>query len=342
MLSPTDYVLPPGSLILVTGANGYIASHVIDILLSLGYNVRGTVRVPKPWLSQYFDTKYGAGRFESIIVAALDDSAGWEGKLSNVAGVLHIASDVSWQLDPAVVIPFAQRSTKCILEAAAREGSVKRFVLTSSSSAALIPVPNAEGIRVDENTFNETSIKAAWDDTIPPETRAYHVYCASKAEQEKTAWQWVREAKPGFVFSTVIPDAAYGRILHPEISGSSFGLLRNMLKGDDLIMRLLPPQWFVNVEDAARLHIIALLSPAVKDERIFAFASPFNWTDVVETLRKLRPRNKSIPDPPENEGRDLSEIVLASRAECLLQDFFGQEGWIGLERSIADGIVDLE
>jgi hypothetical protein len=39
--------LPQGSRILVTGANGYIASHVVDKLLGLGHMVRGTVQCPR-------------------------------------------------------------------------------------------------------------------------------------------------------------------------------------------------------------------------------------------------------------------------------------------------------
>lgn len=101
-------------------------------------------------------------------------------------------------------------------------------------------------------------------------------------------------------------------------------------------------EWFVNVEDTARLHVVSLLSPAVKGERIFACASAFNWTDIINILRKLRPNNQLIPEPPVNEGRDLSDIVLSRRAEELLQEFFGQPGWISLERSIAEGIEGRE
>ena len=84
--------------------------------------------------------------------------------------------------------------------------------------------------------------------------------------------------------------------------------------------------------------MVALLIPSVNGERIFAFAAPFNWTDIVKILRKLRPNNKVIPDPPPNEGRDLTEVVLSRRAEQLLCDFFGRSSWVGLEESIADGI----
>ncbi|KAL2815047.1 NAD(P)-binding protein [Aspergillus cavernicola] len=342
MLSVDEYVIPPGSLILVTGVNGYIASHTVDILLSLGYKVRGTVRAAKPWLDKYFDDKYGKGRFESVIVTALDDPAAWtKGTLTNVAGLCHIASDLSFSPDPATVIPWVKQSTISLLGAAAREKSVKRFVLTSSSSAALLPVPNAEGVRVDENTWNEASVKKAWDDSTPPLERRFHTYAAAKAEQEQAAWRFVKEQHPGFDLNVVVPNCNYGRILLPEITGSSMGMLRNMLKGDATAMRLLSPQWFVNVEDTARLHALALLNPTVKGERIFAFACPFNWNDIIPILRKLRPENRLIPNPPENEGRDLSEIVHSKRAEGLLRDFFGQPSWICLEQSIAEGLGDM-
>ncbi|PIG87846.1 hypothetical protein AARAC_009850 [Aspergillus arachidicola] len=58
-MSNAQHALPKGSRVLVTGANSYIASHVVDQLLQLGYLVRGTIRAPKPWLSEYSTQKYG-------------------------------------------------------------------------------------------------------------------------------------------------------------------------------------------------------------------------------------------------------------------------------------------
>lgn len=40
----SEKAIASGSLVLVTGVNGYIASHVADQLMSLGYRVRGTAR----------------------------------------------------------------------------------------------------------------------------------------------------------------------------------------------------------------------------------------------------------------------------------------------------------
>jgi uncharacterized protein YbjT (DUF2867 family) len=84
------YIIPRGSLILVTGANGYIASHVVNILLELGFKVRGTVRAAKPWLGGFFEQKYGKGRFESVVVPALEDEDAWSKIAENVSGVALI------------------------------------------------------------------------------------------------------------------------------------------------------------------------------------------------------------------------------------------------------------
>lgn len=82
--------LQTGDRILVTGANGYIASNVVDVLLSLGYLVRGTVREEKPWLVELFDSKYGPGKFETVIVPHLDNEEALLSVLDGVSGVVHL------------------------------------------------------------------------------------------------------------------------------------------------------------------------------------------------------------------------------------------------------------
>ena len=82
--------LPMGSMILVTGANGYIGSNITDCLLQLGFRVRGTVRTPKPWLDQLFVRKYGQNAFESAIVPSLEDESLLSSALHGVSGVIHV------------------------------------------------------------------------------------------------------------------------------------------------------------------------------------------------------------------------------------------------------------
>jgi hypothetical protein len=100
------------------------------------------------------------------------------------------------------------------------------------------------------------------------------------------------------------------------------------------------PEYYIDVRDDARIHVAALLDPSVNNERLFAFAYEFNWTDLIAILKKLRPDNKNIPNPPENEGRDLSDVK-NQRAKEIMMKFFGVQGWTGLEDSVKAGIVGV-
>jgi nucleoside-diphosphate-sugar epimerase len=62
--------IPKGSLILVTGVNGYIASHIAKCLLERGYHVRGTVRdaYKAEYIHTIFDEEYSKEAFQVRIV----------------------------------------------------------------------------------------------------------------------------------------------------------------------------------------------------------------------------------------------------------------------------------
>ncbi|KAE8159631.1 hypothetical protein BDV40DRAFT_233811 [Aspergillus tamarii] len=340
-MSQANIAIPTGSLILVTGANGFIASHIVDQFLKSGYRVRGTVRSEKPWLDDYFATRHGAGHFESALMPELGEEETLDKLLDGVAGVVHVASDVSLKPDPEI-ISKSVATTLTVLKAAAKHDTVSQFVLTSSASAASLPQPGQPGINIDSTTWNDGAVRSAWDPSVPLAHKPYLVYAASKTESEREAWNWVKQSKPNFDFNTVLPGTVFGRILHPEIGGSTMALVRNLLSGNRAGIDYVSPQWFVDVEDTARLHVAALLDGRVKSERLFAFATPYNWTDVVDILRKVFPLNSSIPQPLENEPRDLSLVGPSVRAESLIKEFWGRDGWTGLGESILGGTGDLE
>lgn len=88
-MSSITPALPKGTLILITGANGYIASHIVNQLLKLGYRVRGTVRNEKPWLNKLF-SKYGEGTFETVIVPEITIDGAFDEAVKGVDGIMHV------------------------------------------------------------------------------------------------------------------------------------------------------------------------------------------------------------------------------------------------------------
>jgi uncharacterized protein YbjT (DUF2867 family) len=59
-----------GTLVLVTGANGYIAMHVVDQLLKAGYTVRGAVRSAKK--GEHLQNVFSA-HDEKLEIVVVDD-----------------------------------------------------------------------------------------------------------------------------------------------------------------------------------------------------------------------------------------------------------------------------
>jgi nucleoside-diphosphate-sugar epimerase len=107
--------------------------------------------------------------------------------------------------DPNMVIPDAITGALTALKVAYSEPSVKRFVFTSSSSAATISLPDKPRTVVDEKSWAEGAVKAAWAD--PPYTmkRAGAVYAASKVQSEQAVWKYHEEhrrERPDLVVNT--------------------------------------------------------------------------------------------------------------------------------------------
>ena len=105
---------------------------------------------------------------------------------------------------------------KRILESAAATPSVKRFVMTSSSTSAVTPKPGVK-FTIEDTTWNQEAIDAAW--APPPYTpeRRWDVYAASKTKAEQELWKFMREHEGvGFIANTVLPNANFGPFLSPE------------------------------------------------------------------------------------------------------------------------------
>lgn len=247
-MSPIDQpAIPKGSLVLVTGANGFIGSNISDQLLKLGYKVRGTTRNPakNTWITSLFDGKYGTGNFELVSVPDMEAPNAFDEAVRGVSAVVHTATNFTMSPDPHAVIPGTVAGTINAMASAMREPTVRRFVLTSSSASALIPKPDTPGV-VTTETWNDEIVEIAFRDPPYEPERAYPVYAASKTLSEKEAWKFVQREKPGFVFNAVLPNINFGASLDPAGQGhpSTSGRVAELFKGNPAPLAGLPARRF--------------------------------------------------------------------------------------------------
>ena len=113
----------------------------------------------------------------------------------------HVATILGSPGSPIEFISSVVDMNCNVLETAAKETSVKRFVYTSSSESAVYTSVDQPGESpVTSRSWNELAITRAQGVSSP--SRGFDVYAASKTRGEQTIWTWIREHKPGFVANT--------------------------------------------------------------------------------------------------------------------------------------------
>ncbi|KAF2643713.1 NAD dependent epimerase/dehydratase family protein [Massarina eburnea CBS 473.64] len=321
----------PGDLILVTGANGYLASLTITKLLAAGYRVRGTVRDVSAKKNTWMVPHYG----ESFSLVQVPDVAAphaFDEVIKGVNGVAHVAASMIFLPDPNEVITPEINGMMNILEAAEKEESVKRVVYTSSQTAC-VQHEAGKKYHIDSSSWNEES-KAAWTLPITPDfPRSYINYCAKKTEAEQRAYKWVEEKKPHFTFNSVVPNVNLGTVVRPDATGfiSASGLLKMLWDGVTAFTDLLAPMWYVDVEDTALLHVAALTEADVQSERLFAFAGKYTYNEILAIFRKECPDRKFVDDIKEVED---GGTVDNKRSIEILKRSGKKEGFSALEEVI--------
>ena len=85
----SNYALAPGALVLVTGVNGYIASHIADQLLNAGYRVRGTARDSDKieMIKEPLIERNPSSSFEGVVVNDITQAGSFD---AAVAGKLRL------------------------------------------------------------------------------------------------------------------------------------------------------------------------------------------------------------------------------------------------------------
>ncbi|KAL3965161.1 hypothetical protein ACCO45_002165 [Purpureocillium lilacinum] len=203
--------------VLLTGGNGFIASHVLDVLLNDGSNHSVTITVRTKAKGDQVLARYDASLREKIAVAVIPDFTtpdAFDECLESGAfdAIIHVASpfyysatDIQQELlDPSIV------GTKSLLQAASRYSSIKTVVLTSSFAAILDSYkPN----NIPEHTYTERD----WNPLTEADAfkNTLNGYRASKLFAERAAWEFVDSQHPSFSLVTICPTLCFGPVIQP-------------------------------------------------------------------------------------------------------------------------------
>ena len=254
--------------LLISGASGYIAGHVVEQALAAGHLVTGTVRNPQDTAKvAHLTAMAGPDRLQ--LVAADLNAADPFTAHADVDAVLHLASPYVLNVrDPQrdLVDPAVQ-GTLSMLRAAAAHPRVKRVVMTSSMAA------------VTDSPEDRVLTEADWNTRSSLTRNAYYY---SKTLAEKAAWDFMAREKPGFTLVVINPFLVVGPSHTVAINTSPQSML-NILKGT--YPAVLALTWgFVDVRDVAAAHIAALERPLAAG-RYLCVSENLSMAQAIEVMR---------------------------------------------------------
>ena len=267
----------PKQVIAVTGANGFIASHIIQQLLAdTEHDVRGSVRSLSNTARHGFLQEFsGASERLKLYEADLMKYGSFDEMMTGVDVCLHCASpfftdpkeDAQKELlDPAV------NGTTTVLTSCKKAG-VKEVIVTSSLAAATeCPIP---GRPVNDQDWNNDS---------KPNRNPYYL---SKVLAEKAAWEFHRQECKPFKLTILNPVIVWGPSFNNQLN-SSVDIIHQITTGK--FPAIVDFSWpIVDVRDVARGHVRAINNASVEGKRTFLHNSHIHMREVLGIMKKEFP-----------------------------------------------------
>jgi nucleoside-diphosphate-sugar epimerase len=278
--------------VLVTGANGYVASWIVKKLLDEGINVHAAVRNPndEKKIQHLKKAALNSKGTLTFFKADLLSAGSYTEAMQGCELVYHTASPFSTTVkDPQKeLIDPALKGTENVLRSANEVTSVKRVIVTSSCAAIYtdaIDTVNATGGRITEDVWNTTS------------SIDYQPYSYSKTLAEKKAWE-MSKAQSRWDLVTINMSLVLGPDLNPKNTTTESANILKMF-GDGQMKMGAPKMGVgvVDVRDVAEAHFRAGYTPEAHG-RYITSAYNTNFLDLGMTLLPKYGATFPIPKKP--------------------------------------------
>ncbi|KAI9717258.1 MAG: hypothetical protein M1812_004785 [Candelaria pacifica] len=317
--------------ILITGASGFVAAHVLNAFLSHGYNVRGTVRSEET-ANKVRKThgKYGDKLSFAIVKdvaapGAFDEAVkGVDGVCSSRAGylhyhmltaleVIHTASPFQTSVEDNerdLLNPAINGTTSILHAINTQNPSVRRVVITSSFASIINMEKGAwPGHTYTEADWNPVTLETA------KSADGSTAYCASKTFAEKAAFEFVERHHPMFSVSTICPPMVYGPNAHAvsnleHLNTSSADMYR-LINGSEKTVPETSFFAYVDVRDVAEAHRLAYEIPQANGQRYFTTGGNYTYQQIVDIIRKEFPEVKDRT-PEGHTGASMPDVYKVS------------------------------
>ncbi|MFN3200658.1 MAG: NAD-dependent epimerase/dehydratase family protein [Bradymonadia bacterium] len=270
-------ITPGQAPVAVTGASGFVGTHIVRELLARGHHVRACVRDPKNPKKTAHLVALAEGLPGELSLAQGDlmKPGSYDEAFKGAGGVIHVAAIVQLAakdgqrdiVDPSVV------GTRNVLDSVKKSGSVQRVVHTSSVAAIY-------GRPIQGKIYTE----ADWCDDATVKNNPYAV---AKREAERLAARFPEEVNGEISVVHINPSLVLGPVYTEAHVWASPSIIRDLLVGT---FPANPQLHFsmVDAREVARAHAEAMERPNVSGRYILAAET--GWVqDAAKTLAERFP-----------------------------------------------------
>lgn len=272
--------------VVVTGATGFIAKHIVLKLLERGHQVVASVRKPvrgeelRNTLKEHLSDPARLAALKTVVLDLTSDD-GWAEAMAGAEALIHTASPfpLAQPKDEDDLIRPAVDGTLRALKAAKAAG-ITRVVMTSSAVAVM---------QKDRPDTGDRYTEADWSDLDRPGTSPYE---KSKTLAERAAWEYLETEAPEIQLTTINPVLVTGPPLDSDY-GTSVQVVERVLKAQDPMLPSfsLP---VVDVRDVAEAHVRALERPESTGKRFLAATETLWFSDMAKAIKAEFPERKIV------------------------------------------------